>query len=202
MFYKIFKSKSPQYLFKLIPEKSSSYVTRNADNISLFNIKHNFYKKFFPSSIIEWNNLDPKFHNSENFVIFKNNILKFIRPKPNSFFYCSSLKGIILIIRLRLELSHLREHKFKYNFQNCLNPLCSCGSSIESTSHFLFHCPIFHDKRHTLLSTLNNNDSTDSYLTRTLLFGCTSFDSETNTLVLNATIDYILSTERFEEPLF
>ena len=29
----------------------------------------------------------------------------------------------------------------------------------------------------------------DSYLTQTLLFGSTSFDSETNTLVLNATID-------------
>ena len=96
--------------------------------------------------------------------------------------------------RLLLELSHLREHKFKYNFQNCLNPLCSCGSSIESTSHFLLHCPIFHDKRHTLLSTLNNIDSkllesNDSYLTQTLLFGSTSFDSETNTLVLNENID-------------
>ena len=33
MFYKIFNSKSPQYLFKLIPEETSSYVTRNADNI-------------------------------------------------------------------------------------------------------------------------------------------------------------------------
>ena len=56
-------------------------------------------------------------------------------------------------------------------------------------------------------STLNNIDSkildsNDSYLTQTLLFGSTSFDSETNTLVLNATIDYILSTERFEQPLF
>ena len=76
-----------------------------------------------------------------------------------------------MITRLLLELSHLREHKFKYNFQNCLNPLCSCGSSIESTSHFLLHCPIFHDKRHTLLSTLNNIDSkllesNDSYLTQ------------------------------------
>ena len=49
MFYKIFKSKSPQYLFKLIPEKTSSYVTRNAENIPLFNIKHKFYKNpFFP----------------------------------------------------------------------------------------------------------------------------------------------------------
>ena len=32
-------------------------------------------------------------------------------------------------------------------------------------------------------------------------FDCASFDLETNTLVLNATNDYILSTERFEEPL-
>ena len=87
MFYKIFKSKSPQYLFKLIPENKSSYVTRNAENIPLFNIKHNFYKNyFFPSSIIEWNNLDLKLRNSENFGNFKNNVLKFIRPKPNSFF--------------------------------------------------------------------------------------------------------------------
>ena len=207
MFDKIFKSKSLQYLYKLIPEKTSSYVTRNADNIPLFNIKRNFYKNsFFPSSIIEWNNLDPNVRNSEHFGIFKENILKFIRPKPNNFFNCCSLKGIKLIRRLRLELSHLLEHKFKYNFQNCLNPLCSCGSSIELTSHFLLHCPIFHDKRHTLLTTLNNIDckileSADSYLTQTLLFGCTSFDSETNTLVLNAAIDYILSTERFEEPL-
>ena len=80
MFYKIFKS-------KLIPEKTSSYVTRNADNIPLLNIKHNFCKNsFFPSSIIERNNLDPNLCNSENFGFFKNNILKFIRPKRNSFF--------------------------------------------------------------------------------------------------------------------
>ena len=44
MFYKIFKSKSPQNLFKLIPEKTSSYVTRNAENIPLFHIKHIFVK--------------------------------------------------------------------------------------------------------------------------------------------------------------
>ena len=169
---------------------------------SFFNIKHNLYKNsFFPSSIIEWNNLDPNLRNLENLGILKNNILRFIRPKPNSFFNCSNLKGIRLTMRLRLELSHLREHKFQCNFQNCLNPLCSCGSSIESTSHSLLYCPIFPDKRHTLLSTLNNIDSkslesNDSYLTQTLLFRSTSSDTETNTLVLHAAIDNILSTER------
>ena len=61
-----------------------------------------------------------------------------------------SLKGIRLITQLRLEFSHFREHKFKYNFQNCLNPLCSCGLTIESTTYFLLHCPILNDKRHRL----------------------------------------------------
>ena len=130
--------------------------------------------------------------------IFKNNIPRFIRHKPNSFCNCCNLKEIRLIMQLILELRHLVEHKFKYNFQNCLNPLCSCSSGIELISHFLLDC-------HTLLSTLTNIDckileSADSYLTQTLLYGCTLFDTETSTLVFNATVDYILSTVRFKEP--
>ena len=37
---------------------------------------------------------------------------------------------------------------------------------------------------------------------KTLLFGSNSFDTNANTNVLNATIEYVLSTQRFEEPLF
>ena len=84
MFYKIFKSKIPQYIFKLITRKMSPYVTRNAnaDNVPFFNTKHNFYKKFFfQYSIIEWNDLDADLRNSENFGILKNKILKSIGPK-------------------------------------------------------------------------------------------------------------------------
>ena len=35
-FYKLFKSKHPHYLFKLIPSRSSSYITRNIHNIPFF----------------------------------------------------------------------------------------------------------------------------------------------------------------------
>ena len=57
-------------------------------------IKHNFYKNyFFPSSIIEWNNLDPNLLNSENFGIFKNNLLEFIRFKP-VFLTATMLRGL------------------------------------------------------------------------------------------------------------
>ena len=102
-------------------------------------------------------------------------------------------------------MSHLREHKFKHNFQDNLNPICSCGFDIESTSHFLLHCPSFNDKRYALLSILNKNDCklielTKSSLSQTLLYGNTLFDKEKG-FILNATIEYILSTERFEESL-
>ena len=54
-FYKLFNSEHPQYLFKLIPSRSSSYVTRNIHNIPFFKTRHTFLKNsFFPSTIIEW----------------------------------------------------------------------------------------------------------------------------------------------------
>ena len=45
-------------------------------------------------------------------------------------------------------------------------------------------------------------DLCEIVLIRTLLFGINSFDADANTNVVNATIEYILSTKRFDEPLF
>ena len=92
------------------------------------------------------------------------------------------------------------------NFQDCLNPICSCGLDIESTSHSLLHCHTFDDERYTLLNTLNNIDCTlleltKSSLSQTLLYRNTLFDKEKNTRIINATTEFILSTERFKEPL-
>ena len=85
--------------------------------------------------------------------------------------------------RLRLGMSRLREHKFNHNFQNCINPLCSCGMDIERTSRFFLHCPLFDDKRITLLSTLNKIhckliEMNESSFIETLLFGNPLFDSK------------------------
>ena len=42
--------------------------------------------------------------------------------------------GLKYLTPLRHELSHLNEHRFKYNFQDCINPLCSCRIEPESNS--------------------------------------------------------------------
>ena len=108
---------------------TSFYATRNFDCVPLIKIKHNFFKN-------TWKKPDPAIQNAESLGVFKSNILKFFRPTPKGFFNCHNHKGIRLMTRLRLGLSHLCEHKFNHNFQNCINLLCSCGMDIESMSHF------------------------------------------------------------------
>ena len=63
-------------------------------------------------------------------------IQKFIRPPSNSVFECHNLHGIKFLVSL--------------------NPLCKCGFEVESTSHFLLHCPIYNNYWFSLLSTIKN----------------------------------------------
>ena len=187
--------------------KKSSFTTRNADKIPFFKFRHNFFKNsFFPSIIAEWNKLAPDLRNSGSFSAFKKSILNCIRPSPNSIFNCDNPKALKFITRLRLGLSHLRYHKFKHNFQDSLNPLCNCGLLAETTSHCLLHCPLFADERKTFLSNIKSInhkflEQNDSTLTQTFLYGDSASSVETNTLILNATIQYVLSSKRFEEAL-
>ena len=44
---------------------------------------------------------------------------------------------IKLVTRLTISFSQLNNHKFKQNFQDTVNPLCSCGKAIESALHYL-----------------------------------------------------------------
>ena len=79
-------SKSPNYLFKLIPENNNPYASQSALNnqIPFFNVKTDFFKNsFFPAVITEWNNVDISTRNSSSSHLFKNLIPKFIRPEPN-----------------------------------------------------------------------------------------------------------------------
>ena len=46
-FYKLYKHEYPQYLFKLMSLRQSSYATKYTENIPLFKTKHNFSKILF-----------------------------------------------------------------------------------------------------------------------------------------------------------
>ena len=106
--HKVFKNGHPHYLLHLIPVRHSSHASKNIHSIAIFSLKHNFFKNsFFPSTISEWEKLDPAIRNSESLSILRKNILHFIRPAPNSIYNFHNPKGVKLITQIRLGLSHL-----------------------------------------------------------------------------------------------
>ena len=154
----------------------------------------------------EWNNLDISIRNSKSLSTFEKGILKFIRPSSSSTYNCFNNKGIKHITRLRIGLSHLCDHKFKHGFLNSLSSICSCGLDIETTCHYILLCPNFTNERSILLnivSTINESSLTscDVSIVNLLLNVDESLDLETNTLILNANVDFISSSKRFDGPL-
>ena len=107
-------------------------------------------------------------------------MLEFIRPRlnsyvPNSFNVPNSL-GLNYLMRLRVVLRHLREHKFRHNFRDSLNTICNCSSAIELTKHYLLHCLNFKNERQTLPQNVRNINPNllsvkDDALTHLLLYG-------------------------------
>ena len=207
--YKILKTQSPKYLFDLIPMPNTSYMTRNNHqlNIPLLKVKNKFFENsFLPSAVIEWNKLDLSIRNSLSYALFRKSLLVFIRPSENSIYGVNNPKGVILLHRLRVGLSHLRKHKFDHGFLDTLNPICSCGQDIESLNHFFLHCPHYLAERQTLLHNIeriipNKMKESDNEVTHLLLYGENSFTSLINREILNSSIEYILNTKRFDNPL-
>ena len=82
-------------------------------------------------------------------------------------------------------LSHLREHKFRHNFQDTINPLCSCSLEIESTFHFFLRCQNFITPRTNLMNELRKLDSNilnldEISLTKLLLYGDSKYENKVN----------------------
>ena len=69
-----------------------------------------------------------------------------------------------------------------------------------------FIAQFFQMKDHFFFNNIRNIDEnilseSNSRISETLLFGISSFNDTKNTSILNTTIDYILSTKRFDVPL-
>ena len=196
-------------MYNLIPDRVKFYSTRSSqiDNISSIKTRSNFFRNsFFSSTITEWNKLDCDIRNSDSLNVFKLSLLKFVRPVANSVFEINNPYGLKLLTRLRLGLSHLRYHKFRHNFQDCINPICACGLEIETTTHFLLHCPFFQSARQSLLINIKKIDESilkkhDKLITKALLYGDEKFGLSYNKSIISLTIEFIICTERFSNSL-
>ena len=57
---------------------------------------------------------------------------------PNSIYNIYNPLRVKYLTRLRIRFSHLKEHKFKHNFQESIDPMCSSSNGAETTIHFFF----------------------------------------------------------------
>ena len=114
--------------------------------------------------------------------------------------------GIKLLNRLRVDFSHLNEHKFRRNFADILNLLCSCSLETESTAHFFLPCRYYNNIRITLMNELNYVDNSvtsrqPNELLRIILYGDCKFKDDVNKRILIATIQFIKNSNRFNQSL-
>ena len=205
--FKIMKNEAPNYLIWLISKREQTFNTRNK-HLPTYNCRTDCYKySFFPCTLNDWFSLDVSMRKSESISIFKSELLSFIRPVQNNIFNIFDPQRLKMLTRLCLGFSHLNEHRFRHNFQECMSPVCSCSLEIEDTSHYLLHCHQFTLHRihrmNSVKSICNNFESmTDNNKITLLLYGDSRFDENKNKFILQSSIKYIKTTERFSGSFF
>ena len=148
-FYKMVNGLLPDYLYSCLDFPSQ--INYSLRSVSTSVIKppmsrtKSFKNTFFPYCINEWNNLTVEIRNSKSVSAFKK-IIK-CEEKENSLFSIYDPLGVKLLTRLRLQFSHLNEHKFRHGFEDTINTMCACGSEVETTEHFLLRCHLYSPQR-------------------------------------------------------
>ena len=164
-----------------------------------------FKKTFFPYCINEWNNLNAKVRNAKSIKFFKKMIVT--DNKENSVFSVYDLYGVKLLTRLRIQFSHLKEHKFRHGFGDTVSPLCGCNAEIKDTEHFLLRCNFYSIQRFELFNNINKVDLSFTQLdtkeqVNTLLYGYPPNKSNAlNQDIIKFVINFLKKSGLFDKPL-
>ena len=126
--------------------------------------------------------------------------------QPNYVIDCGTHPSLNKNCHHQITKSHLIEQRFKHNFQNCFNLLCSCSLEIESTSHFLLHCHHYTNIHLTLLNSIaeiigNTFNITNECLVNLLLFGSPKYTEAGNSHIINAAIEYLLDSKMLDSKM-
>jgi hypothetical protein len=199
------ENKFPRYLSAIV-EKQQHVSKRLQDARILVEIPSNrlLGQSFFPSTISDWNKLDQETRLVKSRAKFKNILLNKIRPKKDSYFGLMNNDKVKYITILRMGLSPLKEHKFRYGFEEELRtgPNCAVCDIPETTEHYLLYCRSFRLSRTTLfekVSEIMNVDfSTLPRITKkkTLLYGESELTDEQNLKILSFTTEFIEQSKR------
>ena len=205
--YETLASRTPRYLYKILKEQQFDPFFRDFGKKKLITIpckKILFRTTFFPSTILDWNKLDLKIKAVQSKNIFKKRLLAMMRPKKRPFFGLNNNR-IRLITMLRMDLSPLRAHKFKYGFSGISSEFCTLCKKKEDTEHYLLHCKSYALSRTILLqnvSTVLGYDVSSipkKKMVSIFLYGKEGIPDTKNLLILNYVADYIEKSKRLEK---
>ena len=134
--------------------------------------------------------------------------MEFFNIDPNPVYGINNPIGLKLLSRLRVGLSHLRSHKYQHRFDDTLSDTCTCFTNkSETVDHFLFHCPKYALLRSELFEKLRKIISlvtlvSPLYFRNLLLYGSSIYKPHTNREIVELTISFLISSSRFNGPLF
>ena len=186
------------YLCDLIPpsiQSTTVYPLRNRSDIIMpFCRLSN--TSFIPSTIRQWNSLDPSLRNVDAIAKFKVELRKRkdISQVPKHY-EIGPRKLNIILTQLRCFASFLNYDLFQVNIVS--DPSCRCGANREDSYHFFFDCSHYSNIRHTLFQNLNwlpNYCVLDLTL---LTCGNPTLPYEQNEIIFKHVFEYIKMSERF-----
>ena len=193
LFHKMVHKRAPDYLNELVPPMvSHTYFTRNNQNLQEIKCRTSSYQNsFLPKTVRDWNLLSAETKNTESQSAFKDKI----STKPcvlPPYYHAGSRPGQILHSRLRLNNIGLNDHLFRYGLVD--TPSCICGANIESSRHFLLHCPIYINIRNRTIGQLQLKYNVNYQI---LLYGSDRFSLNQNEDIFLTVQQFLLESNRF-----
>lgn len=168
-----------------------------------------FYNSFLLATIRDWNSIPPEIASAKSVSILKTSLKKLYGATTKFVYSLGNGYEKIIHTRLRLQLSGLNQHLFKYNLS--LNKFCNqcAGNHIETTEHYLLRCDRYTNSRISLLLGLKNilcpdlnitllRDLCPTYLCKILIEGSEDLSVNTNLNLFECVFTFIKSTKRFQ----
>ena len=196
--------KSMFYAIARLENPSASMVKRPGVLKVLGQLKKYTGSSFYPNCLKEWNDLAPEMRELPTVTSFKSKLLSLVRPPLKSTYGICDPKGLAILTQLRVGLSKLKSHKFNHNFRDTVDPICLINDGIEDTEHFLLQCHEYSEQRRDLLGAINEvlelhniSNLPNHTIVRTMLYSDERFTYNQNRQILEATVRFIRTSERF-----
>ena len=197
---------TPDYPRTPIPTTPDlSYSLRTHNIVGQICARTASYKaSFYPHCLSEWNKLDPEIRLSPTINAFKFKLSSLIRPPAKPIYGVHDPKGLAILMQLRVGLSKLNLHKFRHNFKDTLDPMCSIHDGIEDTEHFLLFCHLYDVQKHDLLGRVNTilltkglSNLSNEILLKGLWYGDERLSTYSNSQIIKATLTFIHTSQCF-----